>query len=88
VSIQAANAIQKNTSDTVASHSQPVSTAVAYVADEYIPSGNTAAHHSPGASSRRLRKRFTVTQMSSGSHAVATHHVTTVSGQTLSRPAL
>lgn len=43
----AENAIQKNTSDTTVSHRQPVSTAVAYVADEYIPSGNTAAHHSP-----------------------------------------
>ena len=57
----AAKAIQKNTSDTVVSHRQPVSTAVAYVAAEYIPSGNTAAHHSPGGSSRRLRKRCTVT---------------------------
>ena len=56
----AANAIQKNTCDTTVSHRQPVSTAVAYVAAEYIPSGNTAAHHSPGGSPRRLLKRRTV----------------------------
>ena len=56
-----ANAIQKNTSDTIVSQHQPVSTAVAYVAAEYIPSGNTAAHHDPGGKSRRLRKRCTVT---------------------------
>jgi hypothetical protein len=37
----AAEAIQKKTSDAVVSHRQPVSTAVAYVADKYIPSGNT-----------------------------------------------
>lgn len=43
----AANAIQKNTTDTIVSHCQPVSTAVAYVADEYIPSGNTAGHEIP-----------------------------------------
>jgi hypothetical protein len=61
VLIHAANAIQKNTSDTIVSQCQPVSTAVAYVADEYIPSGNTAAHHSPGGSSRRLRNRCRVT---------------------------
>jgi hypothetical protein len=61
VSVHAANAIQKNTGDTVVSHCQPVSTDVAYVTDEYIPSGNTAAHHSPGGSSRRLRKRCSVT---------------------------
>jgi hypothetical protein len=56
----AANAIQTNTSDTIVSQRQPVSTAVAYVAAEYIPSGNTAAHHNPGGSSRHLRKRCTV----------------------------
>jgi hypothetical protein len=56
----AANAIQKNTSDTTVSDRQPVATPVAYVAAEYIPSGNTAAHHSPGGSSRLLRKRRTV----------------------------
>ena len=43
----AVNAIQKNTSEIVASDRQPVSIAIAYVADEYIPSGNTAAHHTP-----------------------------------------
>ncbi len=52
VRVHAAKAIQKNTSDTVVSHHQPVSTAVAYVAAEYIPSGNTAAHHRPGGSVR------------------------------------
>jgi hypothetical protein len=54
--IHAANAIQKNTSDTIVSQCQPVSTAVAYVADEYSPSGNTAAHarsRRPAARSRR-----------------------------------
>jgi hypothetical protein len=88
VTVHAANAIQKNTSDTVVSHRHPVSTAVAYVADEYIPSGNTAAHHTPGASPRLLRKRCSVAQISSGIHAVATHHVATVTGHTLCRPAL
>jgi hypothetical protein len=43
----ATKAIQKNASDTVVSQRQPVSTAVAYVADEYIPSGNTTAHQFP-----------------------------------------
>ena len=37
MSVHAANAIQKNTSDTVVSERQPVSTAVAYVAAAYIP---------------------------------------------------
>jgi len=42
-----ANAIQKNPSDTTVSHRQSISKAVAYVADEYIPSGNTAGHEMP-----------------------------------------
>jgi hypothetical protein len=88
VSVHAAKAIQKNTKDTAVNHRQPVSTAVAYVADEYIPSGNTAAHHRPGGSARRLRNRCAVRQTSGGIHAVATNHVTTVTGRTLSSPAL
>jgi hypothetical protein len=51
VSSHATRAIQKIASDTVVSQCQPVSTAVAYVAEEYIPRGNTAAHASP---TRRL----------------------------------
>jgi hypothetical protein len=43
----AANAIQKNACDSTVSHRQLVSTAVAYVADEYIPSGKTAGHEMP-----------------------------------------
>jgi hypothetical protein len=45
--IHATNAIQKNASETAVSQCQPVSTAVAYVADEYIPSGNTVGHAMP-----------------------------------------
>src|SRR6185436_2754004 len=44
---QAANAIQKNTSETTVNVRQPVSPAIAYVAAEYIPSGKTAAHQAP-----------------------------------------
>src|SRR5262249_5212585 len=81
VSTHAVKAIQKNTSDTVVNQCHPVSTAVAYVAAEYIPSGNTAAHQFP---ERSLRLVHT----SNGIHAVATIHVTTVTGHTLVSPAL
>lgn len=43
----AANAIQKNASEITTNHRQPVSTDIAYVADEYMPSGNTAGQPSP-----------------------------------------
>ena len=70
----------KNTSDTVISDCHPVSTAVAYVADEYIPNGNTAAHQLPARS-------LTLTTASSGIHRLATTHVTTVTGRIASTPA-
>jgi hypothetical protein len=81
VSIHATRAIQKIASDTVVSHCQPVSAAVAYVADEYIPSGNTAGHASP-------TRRRSATWISTGIHALATSHVTTVTGHTNVNPAL
>ena len=43
----AAKAIQKNASEISTNQCQPVSTAMAYVADEYIPSGNTAGQSRP-----------------------------------------
>jgi hypothetical protein len=77
----AAKAIQKNTNDIVVSQCQPVSTAVAYVADAYIPSGKTAAH------ARAILLR-SATKISGGIHTVATIHVTTVTGHTCVIPAL
>ena len=49
----AASAIQKTVSEIVANHCQPVSTAIAYVADEYIPSGNTVGQPSTRAPPHR-----------------------------------
>ena len=48
-------AIQKNTSEIVVNGCQPVSTAVANVAEEYMPSGNTAAHQLHGCDRPPLR---------------------------------
>jgi hypothetical protein len=45
--IHAGNAIQKNTNETVVGHCQPVSTAIAYVADAYMPNGNTVGQSMP-----------------------------------------
>ena len=77
----AASAIQKNTSEIVVNGCQPVSTAVANVAEEYMPSGNTAAHQLP----TRIR---TVAAASTGIHALATIHVTIVTGRMSAKPAL
>jgi hypothetical protein len=65
----------------VVSGRQPVSIAVANVADEYIPSGNTAAHQLPDRS-------LQLTTTSSGIQSVATTHVTTVTGLIASKPAM
>jgi len=71
----AASAIQKTVSEIVANHCQPVSTAIAYVADEYIPSGNTVGQPTPAY-------RRTVTYTNNGIHSVATIHVTIVTART------
>jgi hypothetical protein len=71
---------RRNTRETVVSGRQPVSTAVAKVADEYIPNGKTAAHQFPSRS-------LTLTTASTGIHRLATIHVTTVTGLIASKPA-
>lgn len=45
--VQTVKAIQKNTSEMVPRERMCNSVAVAAEAAEYIPSGNTAAHHTP-----------------------------------------
>src|SRR6185312_5444307 len=75
----AANPIQKNTNDAVWNGRQPVSTVIANVAAEYIPSGNTVANHEP--LNRRSRCR-SVVYTSTGIHNVAATHVTTVTERT------
>lgn len=45
--IHVASATQKKTSETVVSDRWPNSAAVAAVAAEYMPNGNTIAHHTP-----------------------------------------
>src|SRR6202040_3578586 len=71
----AANATQKNTTDAILNGRQPDSTLIANVAAEYIPSGNTIAHHAPVK--RRCRWR-TVAYTSGATHSVAATQVTTV----------
>ncbi len=69
------NAIHKNTSDTQVSHRQSSSTYIAYVADAYIPNGNTVGHPMPA--NRRI-----VAYASGAIHSVATTHVTIVTART------
>lgn len=70
-----ANAIQKDTSDTSTNQCHPVSTAIAYVAEAYMPNGNTVGHPNPA-------NRRTMTYASGGIHSVATTQVAIVTPRT------
>ena len=84
MSSHAAKAIQKNTSETVVSHRQPVSTAVAIRGRRVHPQRE---HRRPPSSRARATPRRR-RRPAAGSTPLATIHVTTVTGRTLHEPGL
>jgi len=86
-SSQIARAIQKKTSERVRSDRRWVCSAVAYVAEEYMPNGKTPDHQTPAkCSDPRLRSTCqTSTYSSTGIHRLARTHKATVAGWATSR---